>query len=321
MANEVGAALAAYGIGNAELKPLPSISNRVWRVISDSGEYALRITARARETDLARLAAECQWLRAIGNETDLRAPQPVRTCGGEDFARIGAGHCATLFPWLPGEPLVTADMNRETLRELGRFTARLHEHSATFRPAPPFRPADLRADALFSPASPYLSAEAPALPAETRALIDEIAIRFRAAFALLNEDRRHTGMIHGDLVAKNWLRGPAGLSLIDFDHCGRGHFLYDLAAICIQLLDEQDFPRRRAALLAAYQSERELPAAGDAELDICIVARYSASCLWLARESRRPSFAATARAAIAFRSEQIRRYLRSGRLPERGALF
>ena len=106
------------------------------------------------------------------------------------------------------------------------------------------------------------------LSEKTSKVIAAVADRFLSHLSPLDNDATATGMIHGDLVAKNWLRGPAGLALIDFDHCGWGYFVYDLAALCIQLLDEAAFPRLRAALLAGYAGQRALPEDADDLLDI-----------------------------------------------------
>ena len=324
MTAEAQTSLAAFGIIGAKLNNLPSISNRIWQVQTSAELFVLRI-APAAQASAERLTAEYRWLLAINEETDLRVPLPLPTLTGDNHARTSAGNCASLFRWLPGETLTTADMNTTTLNEMGRFVAQLHAHAAQFRPAPPISPASFLAADLFGPNSPYLptatTQENSVMPTETRALIAAVADRFHARLSPLEEDPTLTGMIHGDLVAKNWLRGPAGLGLIDFDHCGRGYFIYDLAALCIQLLDEAAFPRLRAALLAGSASQRALPEDADALLDISIVARYAASCLWMLRESRNPSFAAKARTAIAFRTEQMRRYLDSGHLPGRGELF
>ena len=324
MTTEERTALAAFGITNARLHALPSISNHIWQARAGEERFVLRI-APAAQCSAERLDTEFRWLLAINEETDLRVPLPLPTLTGGNHARTSAGNCASLFRWLPGETLTTADLDTNTLNEIGGFVSQLHTHSANFRLAPPLSPVSMLANDLFGPNSPYLSMDSTIpdsiLSEKTSKVIAAVADRFLSHLSPLDNDATATGMIHGDLVAKNWLRGPAGLALIDFDHCGWGYFIYDLAALCIQLLDEVDFPQRRAALLAGYTSQRALPHRMDELLDICIVARYAASCLWMARESRNPSFAAKARAAISFRTEQMRRYLDSGRLPSRGQLF
>ena len=324
MTTEERTALAAFGITNARLHTLPSISNRIWQARAGEERFVLRI-APAAQCSAERLDTEFRWLRAIRDETDLYVPYPLTTLTGKHYHQTSHSNCASLFTWLPGETLTTADLDTNTLNEIGGFVAQLHTHSANFRLAPPLSPVSMLANDLFGPNSPYLSMDSTIpdsiLSEKTSKVIAAVADRFLSHLSPLDNDATATGMIHGDLVAKNWLRGPAELALIDFDHCGWGYFIYDLAALCIQLLDEVDFPQRRAALLAGYTSQRPLPHRMDELLDICIVARYAASCLWMAREARKPAFATKARAAIVFRTEQMRRYLDSGRLPSRGQLF
>ena len=324
MTNEAHTTLSYFGIHNAKLQALPSISNQVWQVQSNQERFVLRISP-ATNCFTERLETESRWLRAILEETDLSVSIPVSTLRGNYFLITNQSNCASLYRWLPGETLTTAHLDTQTLQEIGHFVAKLHSQSAQFRPSPPLKPASLLAHNLFGPNSPYHSQDTPnsasVLTEETRAVIAAVADRFTKSLSPLDVDPAATGMIHGDLVAKNWLRSPNGLALIDFDHCGWGYFIYDLAALCIQLLDEADFPERRAALIAGYTKTRPIPPNAGELLDISIVARYAASCLWLARESRKPTFAATAKTALSFRTDQMERYLESGQLPRRGALF
>lgn len=324
MTNEAHTTLASFGIHNAKLQALPSISNQIWQVQSNQERFVLRITP-ATHCFTDRLETEFHWLRAILEDTDLSVPIPVSTLKGNHFQRTKRTNCASLFHWLPGETLTTAHLDTQTLQQIGFFVAKLHSQSAQFRPSPPLKPVSMLAHNLFGPNSPYHSRESPnsvsVLTDESRAVISAVADRFTKFLSPLDGDPAATGMIHGDLVAKNWLRSPNGLALIDFDHCGWGYFIYDLAALCIQLLDEADFPERRAALIAGYTKTRPIPPNAGELLDISIVARYAASCLWLARESRQPTFAATAETALTFRTDQMKRYLESGQLPRRGALF
>lgn len=321
---EAQSVLSHYGIHNAMLNPLPSISNQVWQVQTKQEKYVLRITP-ADHCFTDRLVTESRWLRAILRETDLSVPHPVLTLNGHYYQKTNRSNCASLFRWIPGETLTTAHLDLQTLQEIGRFVAELHSHSAQSQPTPTLKPVNMLANNLFGPNSPYHSRESPksvsVLTDETRAVISAVADRFTKSLSPLDGDTAATGMIHGDLVAKNWLRSPNGLALIDFDHCGWGYFIYDLAALCIQLLDEADFPERRAALIDAYTKTRLIPPNGGELLNISIVARYAASCLWLARESRKPTFAATAKSALTFRTKQMKRYLDNGQLPRRGALF
>lgn len=324
MSCEALRALQTFGIDDAQLHALPSLSNRIWQVCCETGIYVLRIAAKT-HTTADRLRCEFVWLRAINEETELTTPLPMTTLRGDPFCRTESSNFASLFRWIPGQTLNHSDLNHKTLQEMGIFIARLHDHSVQFHPDPPWKPALMLASHLFSPKSLYHSIDTASpdsiLPRETLQLIDEVGRRFQANLSPLDDDAIASGMIHGDLVAKNWLLSPTGVALIDFDHSGWGYFLYDLAALCIQLLDEEDYAWRQAALMDSYSSLRALPANAEHLLEICIIARYAASCLWIARESTNPEFARKARSALALRSDQLKQYLVSGKLPRRGVQF
>lgn len=81
------------------------------------------------------------------------------------------------------------------------------------------------------------------------------------------------------------------MRLIDFDDCGFGHWLYDIA---VPLWDNHwraDYPAIRAALLDGYGERRELPDL--THLDDFIATRHVAFGLWFAGMAQvNPAFAA-----------------------------
>jgi Ser/Thr protein kinase RdoA (MazF antagonist) len=60
------------------------------------------------------------------------------------------------------------------------------------------------------------------------------------------------GLIHADLHQENYLFHGKQVRAIDFDDCGYGPFVYDLAVTLSELEHRADYPTLRAALLAGY---------------------------------------------------------------------
>ena len=85
------------------------------------------------------------------------------------------------------------------------------------------------------------------------------------------------GLIHADLHLGNALFHRGGVKLIDFDDCGYGHRLYDLAVAVWELRDEPDYPAFRDALLNGYWSHRDVDVT---HLDDFIAVRQVAFDLW-----------------------------------------
>lgn len=86
-----------------------------------------------------------------------------------------------------------------------------------------------------------------------------------------------TGLIHADLHLGNALFHGGTVKLIDFDDCGTGPRLYDLAVAVWELRDRPDYPAFRDALIAGYRTRREVDLD---HLDDFIALRQVAFDLW-----------------------------------------
>ena len=88
------------------------------------------------------------------------------------------------------------------------------------------------------------------------------------------------GLIHADVLRENLLDDAGRLWLIDFDDCGFGFRLYDLATALSQSLDEPQLPGLAAALLDGYGESRRLPPQPGQWLTLFVLLRCLASCGW-----------------------------------------
>lgn len=89
------------------------------------------------------------------------------------------------------------------------------------------------------------------------------------------------GLIHGDLHQENYLFAGAVPRVIDFDDCGWGFFLYDLAVTLFELEDRPAYERLRAALLQEHAALRPLPARTDAHLAAFAILRRMQMLMWV----------------------------------------
>jgi Ser/Thr protein kinase RdoA (MazF antagonist) len=111
-------------------------------------------------------------------------------------------------------------------------------------------------------------------------LPDEVRIRFDAVGTRLAEvmpEVGGVGLIHADLHLGNALFHRGGVRLIDFDDCGFGARLYELAVALWELRERPDYPVYRDALVAGYRTRRSIDVA---RLDDFIALRQVAFCLW-----------------------------------------
>ncbi|MET0885113.1 MAG: phosphotransferase, partial [Mycetocola sp.] len=124
------------------------------------------------------------------------------------------------------------------------------------------------------------------LPSEVRARFQ--AVGDRLADVMLQVGG--VGLIHADLHLGNALFQCGEVKLIDFDDCGTGPRLYELAVAVWELRERPDHAVFRDQLLAGYRTHREVDAS---HLDDFIALRQVAFDLWYTGTSQlNPAFAA-----------------------------
>ena len=97
------------------------------------------------------------------------------------------------------------------------------------------------------------------------------------------------GLIHADLHLGNAVFHGGGVRLIDFDDCGHGPRIYELAVALWELRERQDYVAFRDALLDRYRTRRDIDTR---HLDDFIAVRQIAFDLWFTGMAQaNPAFA------------------------------
>jgi Ser/Thr protein kinase RdoA (MazF antagonist) len=292
------AALADYDLGEVRLTLLAHLYNTTFRVDTAEGHrYMLRIH-RAGAPTLESVGAEMAWLAALRRDTDLQVPSPVQARSGALFtvastAGIGpedtSPHICVLFRWLYGRR-VNAGLKPAHLELAGALMARLQDHAAHFGPPPGFARGRVDwpvewARRLPDPFAPEVveacrAIVADSLSAGEAAQVASVLERVRAAEQALGRGPDAFGLIHADLHQYNLLFAHGTVMAIDFDDCGFGPLLYDLAVPLSELYGRVEYPALRAGLLAGYRRVRPLPAEREAYVDTFIALRRVQDGLW-----------------------------------------
>jgi Ser/Thr protein kinase RdoA (MazF antagonist) len=319
-----GAALAAYDVpAGATLAPVRCTNNAVYAVrtpATGAGRdpaYALRLH-RPGYRSPAQTRSELAYVRALGQAAGVPVPAPLPTRTGELVVEVGVGGAARhadLLTWLPGRVRRPgAGLGPRSAARLGETLARIHAFSEGFVPPPGFRLPVRDADGLFTERSPFRPGPPSALfGPDERALFGRIEGATRRVLARLGRGGAAFGVVHGDYILGNCRFRGRTPGVLDFDDCGWGHFLYDLAPLLGNLSDSGRFPLLGRAFLAGYRRVRALPAAAEADLPVLMAARHAASCLWVAGLARLGSAAGAntvdASAHVAARVAEMRRCL------------
>jgi Ser/Thr protein kinase RdoA (MazF antagonist) len=303
-------ALRAYDLDVWRLIPLTHGDNTTFRVDAAGGErFVLRIHRPSRKTPQV-VRSELLWLAALQHEPDLAVPAPVPTREGELLTVTGVPgvpepRMAVLLRWLPGR-FLDAGLRPAHLERVGSFVARLHELGGRFAPPAEFvrgrldnlvgKPRAIgEAEARQRVESPedeaaVLQLVAAVAPREDVANVERLIDRIRAAQRRLGLGPESFGLIHGDLHQWNYLFHHGQVRAIDFDDCGYGHYVYDLAVTVFNLGSREDAPRLRAALLGGYRRVRPLPPEHEQELDRFMDLRDLQMMVWAIEMRDHPAF-------------------------------
>lgn len=294
--------------------------NAVFKVSAAAGDYVLRLQPSGR-VKAAELRSELQWLRTIRRNTDLLAPFP-RPAGADgkktllaavDHPQLPQTVYGCLFEYAPGLTKSAAEMRLDDVFQIGVYLGRLHT-AGQFRPPSDFSRPRLDWEGLFGERSPYHPGEnAHVVQSQVFA---QTAARVQAVMRGLGSGADELGLIHADLLAKNLLFHQGGAAALDFEYCGWGYYLYDLAPLLWQFKGERaaDYERLEAALWSGYISIRPQADARRELLEAFIAGRQLASCRWLAANLHHPTVGAAAPTLLAQRQDELKGFLDSGKL-------
>lgn len=269
-------ALALYRVEPVDLRLMSHAHNTLFSVNDvRGGRYLLRLHTldtlpASAQSARRRVESELWWLRRLRRDLALDLPAPQSTPGGEDTVTLKADgiegpRLCVLLGWMEGR-FLDRGLAPVHLREVGRLTGRLHNHSAALTVPPWFERSRVaktdgeteeRAAGLFRDHWSRAAAET----------IRETYCRLRQVEQEMGYSPDAFGLIHADIHQTNYLFHRGKVRLIDFDDSGWGNYLYDLAVTLTEIADLPHYPELRAALLAGYREVRPL---SQAQVDLIV---------------------------------------------------
>ena len=264
------AALSRFAVDAVSFRVINHGYNTTYRVdTADGDRFALRLNTNSRR-DPQVIAAEVAWTAAIAADTGVWVATATPTRDGEPVALVdcpplGRQVAAVLFGWLPGRDL-WGRADADQVRAVGAAMAMLHEHGRTWRP-----PAQARLDRLDDPMLGQFVPDYrddPRIDSAAADLLDEVYRRCQQALDGLFE-RGPVQPIHADLHLGN-VKGYRGrVSVFDFDDCGFGVPVQDVAISAYYLrLAGLDQP-----LLEGYATVASPPSCPPEDLEALIAGR------------------------------------------------
>ena len=254
LANCLSEILEQYDLGVCETESINHEFNSTFKVTAADGElFALRINVNSNRS-IENLQAEVFWVNSIN---EVLTPKPKANKRGE-FATLGWHEAtgrklsAVLYSWLHGEE----PGDGPTLEQLGAAgvaMAKLHKSSVDLvLPAGADLP-DL-SDFLWGERD-YLLSEDSKLAEADKKRLSSAKSWIEESLTSLFESSSAPQPIHADLHPWNLMWHEGKIAVFDFDDCGMGLPMQDLA-IAIYYLDTDD---QTQAFLAGYESVQSLP--------------------------------------------------------------
>lgn len=280
------AALKQYGLRSARFNLLKEGNNErklLFRVDSPTrGRFLLRLYKLSRHSE--NLLPELLWLQALQREMPLSVPEPIPASDGSLISYVslkGTTRRSVLLRWLPGER--KADLSPMDLSLAGSRIARLHRYCEQYGV-----PEELVFphvwDWVFGEAVPLWTKGKSVYSRSEMDVFRATADRVQQDLQELGEDINVFGIIHRDLHLNNFLFHNEDVYVVDFEMCGWGHYLFDLALTLLSLEGQKHPTPLQSALLEGYRRERPLPQEQwryiDAFVAMRIVQKVNMSLRW-----------------------------------------
>ena len=258
--------------GNSPLALLKLRENGVYSVFDQAtaGKYVVRVHRAGYHSD-AELRSEWQW---IGSLTEYGVLTPVlrRSSNNRMFeivetTGVPEPRQVDIVDWIEGMQLGSLEGGlegaaheiREQFITLGSIMAKMHNHAEHWREPEGFTRHAWDLDGLTGD-RPFWGRfwELPALSSRQKDRMLEVRDKLRTELTALATAPDRYGLIHADLVYENILTDEDGVRVIDFDDCGYGWYLFDLATSVFFLQGTEHFNLAQQALIMGYRKNRPL---------------------------------------------------------------
>ena len=302
--------LAAWGLPAQTPELLKYRENAVFKVrLADGGKAALRLHRPGYHAE-AELRSELQWMDDL-RRNGIAVPRPIAKLDGGLLARIDGPQpqFSDLIEWVEGQPIgetgkpldYAAEEIARIYREVGRAMADMHAAADRWTPPTGFTRHAWDHDGLLGEnplwgrfwESAFLSPDTSAFLASLRR---DVSSKLDEAGAL------DYGLIHADPVRENVLVDGERVTLIDFDDCGYGFRLFDLATALLRNRREVHYETIKASLIEGYRERRSLSDECLALLPLFLLLRSLTYVGWAAARPELPDV-----------SERLSRYVRDVR--------
>lgn len=283
--------------------------NHTYRIDAPQGTSVLRLHRPGYQSE-ASICSELAWLQALSRDTSLPVVRPLPGRNGALVQQVAPGRHAVLFAFEAGsEPPAGSP---ELFAALGQFAAIAHLHAGAWVPPPGFVRPRWTAETMLPPDGLWGDWRLAPGIAPVRSLLDETEAALVAALSAYGTGADRFGLIHADMRLANLLADGEQLHLLDFDDCGFGWFVYDLAAALSFIETDPEVPAWQQAWLEGYRALRPLTETDMAIIPAMILLRRMVLLAWIGSHAETDLARSQAPHFAAGTAELARRWLGRG---------
>lgn len=281
-------ALDDYEVSPDAVLTLINVSENATYRVDEGGSSTILRVHRLGYHSRDAIRSELAWLDALREDEDIRTPQVIPSRYGSRVVTVPGEvpRDCVMFEFLPGaeppEHSLVPDFER-----LGQITARMHRHARAWRRPTRFTRFHWDYDAAFGAEARWGRwQDGPGVDVEARAVLDRLDRELRDRLARFGVAADRYGLIHADLRLANLLvEGEGAPSVIDFDDCGFGWYLYDLGAAVSFIEHDPRVPEMVDSWVCGYRSILDLPPEDEAEIWTFIMFRRLLLVAWIGSHS------------------------------------
>lgn len=255
---------------------------------TDKNLGVLRVSRPGYHT-LSELNSEMSWLRQINDYTPLVVANPIEGKNGDPVQKIKGGdgniYFCVICDYLPGSEPDESNLSKivKDFEMLGETTAYLHRQASIWNGTKTIDRIEWTYDNIIGKTPVWGRwQDFDGITDEIEDMFDEACRIIRKRLKRYGRTPENWGLIHADLRLANILVEDETIKVIDFDDCGFGWYLHDLASSISFIEHKKIVPDLINAWLKGYKKVMPFSDTDFEEIDTFILMRRLQLMAWLA---------------------------------------
>lgn len=252
-------------------------------------KYVLRLY-RMGYHDPEEMLGELKWIHQLKKDVDIRIPSVYAGKDGKLIQNIHLGEenqqevFVSLFEYIEGHTLreLTLAEIQNYIEKIGEITAQFHLHALGWEESSTLNRFSWDFESLIGRDARWGKYDTlKVLKKEEKSVCERAVHLIKKRIEQYGKSKERYGLIHSDLNLNNVIVQGEEIYVIDFDDCGYGWFLYDLATTVLEFFNEELITYIEK-WKKGYQKYRHLAVEDEAEIMTFVLLRKIVRLGWIA---------------------------------------